>query len=105
MGNFLFLAAEEPTFHRGGAAQLQNWLSRVHPRAYTSMPHPLSAQKMSVILIIQAGRPEKLFFLPAFDARILTPRSQKTGYGLLLRCRSGLNRGPDEKKLFLTMFE
>ena len=63
-------------------------------------PNRFSAQKMSVILIIQAGRPEKLLFLPAFDARILTLRSQKTGYGLLLRCRSGLNRGPDEKNFF-----
>ena len=39
----------------------------------------------------QACRPEKLFtFWPAFVARILTPRSRKSGYGLLLGCRSGL---------------
>ena len=45
-------------------------------------------------------RQEKLFFLPAFVARTLTPRSQKSVCGLLLECRSGLDAGPFEKTFF-----
>ena len=42
-----------------------------------------------------------VFFLPAlFVTRLLTPRSRKSGYGLLLGCRSGLNRGSFEKNFF-----
>ena len=36
--------------------------------------------------------PRKLFFWPPFVTRLLTPRSRKSGYGLLLGCRSGLHR-------------
>ena len=36
-------------------------------------------------------------FLPACVTRILTPRSRKSGYGLLLGCRSALDGGPFEK--------
>ena len=39
------------------------------------------------------------FFLPAFVTRLLTPRSRKSGYGLLLGCRSGLDGGHEKKKL------
>ena len=49
-------------------------------------------------------RQEKLFFLPAFVVRTLTPRSQKFVCGLLLGCRSGLDAGPFEK-LFLAMLK
>ena len=39
---------------------------------------------------VQAGRPENMFFFwPTFVTRLLTPRSRKSGYGLLLGCRSG----------------
>ena len=37
------------------------------------------------------ARPRKAFFWPAFVTRLLTPRSRKSGYGLLLGCRSGLD--------------
>ena len=50
-------------------------------------------------------RREKIFFWPAFVTRILTPRSRKSGYGLLLGCRSPLDAGSFEKTLVLTMFE
>ena len=44
---------------------------------------------------IQAGRPENsISFWPAFVTRLLTPRSRKSGYGLLLGCRSPLDFGP-----------
>ena len=42
-------------------------------------------------------RQDELFFLPAFVAQKMTPRSRKSGYGLLLGCRSGLDGGPFEK--------
>ena len=48
---------------------------------------------------------EKLFIWPTFVTRLLTPRSRKFGYGLLLGCRSGLDAGPFQKTFFLTMFE
>jgi len=51
----------------------------------------------------KAGRPIILLFLPAFVARILTPRSRKSGYGLLLGCRSPLDAG-HEKKAFFMLF-
>jgi len=40
------------------------------------------------------------FFWPTFVTRLLTPRSRKSGYGLLLGCRSGCDRGPFEKTFF-----
>ena len=51
--------------------------------------------------LVQAGRPEnRFFFWPTFVTQLLTPRSRKSGYGLLLGCRSGLDFGPFEKKIF-----
>ena len=44
--------------------------------------------------------PRKKFFWPAFVTRLLTPRSRKFGYGLLLGCRLGLDGG-HEKTNFL----
>ena len=44
--------------------------------------------------------PKYFFFWPAFVTRLLTPRSRKSGYGLLLGCRSGLDFGPFEKTFF-----
>jgi len=44
--------------------------------------------------------PRICFFWPAFVTRLLTPRSRKSGYGLLLGCRSGFDRGPFEKTFF-----
>ena len=38
-------------------------------------------------------------FWPAFVTRLLTPRSRKSGYGLLLGCRSPLDAG--HEKIFL----
>ena len=50
---------------------------------------------------VQAGRPENSFFFwSTFVTRLLTPRSRKSGYGLLLGCRSGCDRGPFEKNFF-----
>ena len=47
--------------------------------------------------------PRNTFFWPAFVTRILTPRSRKSGYGLLLGCRSGFDAG-HEKKTFFNAF-
>ena len=46
--------------------------------------------------------PKYYFFLPAFVTRLLTPRpqSRKSGYGLLLGCRSPLDGGLFEKPFF-----
>ena len=44
--------------------------------------------------------PKILFFWPALVTRLLTPRSRKSGYGLLLGCRSPLDAGPFEKTFF-----
>jgi hypothetical protein len=54
---------------------------------------------------LQVGRPENSIFLwPAFVTGLLmTPRSRKFGYGLLLGCRSGLDGG-HEKKTFFNAF-
>ena len=55
---------------------------------------------------LQAGRPmNSISFWPAFVTRLLTPRSRKFGYGLLLGCRSGLDAGPFQNAFFATMFE
>ena len=43
--------------------------------------------------------PRNVFFLPAFVTRLLTPRSRKSGYWLLLGCRSGFDAG-HEKNFF-----
>ena len=45
--------------------------------------------------------PRYYFFSSAFVTRKMTPRSRKSGYGLLLGCRSSLDAGPFEKT-FLT---
>ena len=37
---------------------------------------------------------------PAFVTRLLTPRSRKSGYGLLLGCRSGFDGGREKKTFF-----
>ena len=52
-------------------------------------------------LVIQ-GRLAKnsIFLWPAIVTRLLTPRSRKPGYGLLLGCRSGFDRGPFENTFF-----
>ena len=39
-------------------------------------------------------------FWPAFVTRLLTPRSRKSGYGLLLGYRSPLDAGREKKSLF-----
>ena len=39
----------------------------------------------------------KSFFGTPFVARILTPRSRKPGYGLVLGCRSSLYRSESDK--------
>ena len=50
--------------------------------------------------------PKYYSFWPAFvTTRILTPRSQKSGYGLLLGCRSPLDFGPLFDFFLLTKFE
>ena len=50
---------------------------------------------------LYTSSPQKYyFFLPAFVTRLLTPRSRKSGHGLLLGCRSGLDSGPSEKTFF-----
>ena len=46
------------------------------------------------------GQEQKKYW-PAFVTRLLTPRSRKSGYGLLLGCRSsGFDGGHDEKTFF-----
>ena len=40
------------------------------------------------------------FFWPRFVTRLLTPLSRKSGYGLLLGCRSSLDSGSDKTSLF-----
>jgi len=51
--------------------------------------------------LVQAGRPEnRFFFWSTLVTRLLTPRSRKSGYGLLLGCRSGWDFGPFEKTFF-----
>ena len=47
---------------------------------------------------------ENLFLLPAFVARKMTPWSRKSGYGLLLGCRSELDVGR-ENDSFLALFK
>ena len=54
-----------------------------------------------LVRYIQAGRPKNgIVFGPAFVTRLLTPRSQKSGYGLLLGCRSGREWEPFENTFF-----
>ena len=49
---------------------------------------------------LKLAAPKIVFFLPAFVTRLLTPRSRKSGYGLLLGCRSGLESGPFKTTFF-----
>jgi len=51
-------------------------------------------------ILYKLAAPRIAFFLPAFVTRLLTPRSRKSGYGLLLGCRSGLDSGPFDKPFF-----
>ena len=68
---------------RGQGVDLGLWATTL--RKYIS-------NSINDIATLQACRPEKRFsFLPAFVARILTPRLRKSGYGLLLRCRLALD--------------
>ena len=53
-----------------------------------------------IYTLYMLAAPKILFFWPAFVTRLLTPRSRKSSYGLLLGCRSPLDGG-HEKKLFL----
>ena len=55
---------------------------------------------MGVGPIYKLAAPRKVCFWPAFVAQILIPRSQKSGYGLFLGCRSGLDRQPFETTFF-----
>ena len=59
----------------------------------------LAAHVVTSNTLYKLAAPRILFFLTAFVTRLLTPRSQKPGYGLLLGCRSGLDSGR-EKNLF-----
>ena len=45
-----------------------------------------------------------IFLWPAFVTRLLTPRSRKSGYGLLLGCRSPLIDAGHEKNFFYALF-
>ena len=55
-------------------------------------------------MLYKLAAPRKVFFWPAFVTRILTPRSRKSGYGLLLGCRSGLDAGGHENNFFCMLF-
>ena len=51
--------------------------------------------KVKVRIYITSWPPRKYYFSwPAFVMRLLTPRSRKFGYWLLLGCRLGLDAGP-----------
>ena len=52
--------------------------------------------KMGVFYKLQLAAPKSYFLLPAFVARILNPRSRKSGYGLLVGSRSALDRRPNK---------
>ena len=61
----------------------------------------IKKQYIFILYNLQAGRPKNsIFFWTAFVTRLLTPRSRKSGYGLLLGCRSPLDHGPCEKTCF-----
>ena len=53
--------------------------------------------------VTSSPRQDELLFWPAFVTRKMSPRSRKSGYGLLLGCRSGLDGGR-EKKTFFSCF-
>ena len=70
---------------------------------YTVLPlvYQIWPSRVECIIRIQVGRPENsIFFGPAVVTRLLTPRSQKSGYGLLLGCRSPLDGGHEKKTFF-----
>ena len=64
-----------------------------------------SADRRYTLAACRIAAPRRAFFWPTFVARILSPRSQKFGYGLLLRGRSSLDSGRENKKLFLAMLK
>jgi hypothetical protein len=51
-------------------------------------------------MVTGSPRQEKNVFWPAFVTRLVTPRSRKFGYGLLLGCRSGLDSGLFDETFF-----
>jgi len=55
---------------------------------------------IGVCLWYKLAAPRKAFFWPTFVMRLLTLRSRKSGYGLLLGCRSGFDLGPFENTFF-----
>ena len=59
--------------------------------------HQCWALGLAVSLYKLAAPRIYIYFWPAFVTRLLTPRSRKFGYGPLLGCRSGLDRGLFEK--------
>ena len=53
-------------------------------------------------IIITSWPPQEYyFFWPAFVTRLLTPRSGKSGYGLLLGGRSPLDGGHEKENFFM----
>ena len=52
------------------------------------------------MLVTSSPSQEQKKFWPAFVTRLLPPRSRKSGYGLLLGCRSGFDAGHEKKPFF-----
>jgi hypothetical protein len=71
---------------------------------FSTMQHRQKKVFFQMFPVYKLASPRRAFFLASIGRAKMTPRSRKSGYGLLLGCRSGLDGGPSEK-LFLTMFE
>ena len=65
--------------------------------------HVLCTSIFNLICIQARLAKKRIIFWPAFVTRSLTPRSQKSGYGLLLGCRLPLDGG-HEKNFFCYAF-
>ena len=64
--------------------------------------HVLCTSIFNLICIQARLAKKRIFFWPAFVTRSLTPRSQKSGYGLLLGCRlpQDLDGGHEKNNFF-----
>ena len=122
MGNFHFFGRGRANFG-GGGMYIHEWLARVHPGAYISILDPSFGAKDKDVcytpaiilkekvgtkkaflkvasLYILARRPKKSLFWTPLVARKMTPRSPKSGYGLLLGRKLALDRASGKKPFF-----
>ena len=99
------LADDRTTFDLIRNFVIEFWESEVLSRSWevgliSILPKKGDLSLPAYLAITSSPRQEQKFFWPAFVTRLLPPRSRKSGYGLLLGCRSGFDGGREKKTFF-----